>query len=127
MSDEASTWLQYARENLQVAQMTLEAGLLNPCLQNAQQAVEKALKALIVERTGELPPRIHNLPRLAEAVELGVDEKRMDFLAALTVFYIQTRYPEGMELLATATTRRKAEATLRKTEKTVQWLLSMLK
>ena len=33
MSDEASTWLQYARENLQVAQMTLGVGLLNPCLQ----------------------------------------------------------------------------------------------
>lgn len=27
MSDEASSWLQYARENLQVAQMALQAGL----------------------------------------------------------------------------------------------------
>jgi len=51
----------------------------------------------------------------------------MDFLAELSVFYIQTRYPEELESLATAATRGKADATLRKTEDTVKWLLSMLK
>lgn len=40
MSDEASIWLHYARENLQVAHMTLEAGLLNPCLQFVRSYVE---------------------------------------------------------------------------------------
>ncbi len=64
MSGEASVWLQYARENLQVAQMTLESGLLNPCLQNAQQAVEKALKALLVHRN-RLLQRTHG-PRVSE-------------------------------------------------------------
>ena len=33
MSDEATVWLQYAHENLQVAEMTLQSGLSNPCLQ----------------------------------------------------------------------------------------------
>lgn len=32
-----------------------------------QQAVEKALKAVIVRKTGALPPRVHNLLRLADS------------------------------------------------------------
>jgi len=47
MSAEARRWLGYAEENRRAAELCLQANLFNPCLQNAQQAVEKALKALI--------------------------------------------------------------------------------
>ena len=46
MSDEAREWLSYARENLRVAVLALDSCLFNSCLQNAQQATEKALKAI---------------------------------------------------------------------------------
>lgn len=46
-------WLTYAQENLEAAKLCLANGLYNTCLQNAQQAVEKALKAVIIK---------HNLP-----------------------------------------------------------------
>ncbi|GAI54775.1 unnamed protein product, partial [marine sediment metagenome] len=39
----------YADENLRSAKVLLDNKLFNPCLQNAQQAVEKMLKALLVE------------------------------------------------------------------------------
>lgn len=45
-SHDARLWMSYAEENLQMARMALEAGLHNPSLQNAQQATEKALKAI---------------------------------------------------------------------------------
>lgn len=48
MSDEARVWLEYAQENQQVAGLAYEAGIFNACLQNIQQAVEKALKAMRV-------------------------------------------------------------------------------
>lgn len=44
MKDDAKIWLQYSEENLQSAKLLLESGLLNPCLQNVQQCVEKLLK-----------------------------------------------------------------------------------
>jgi HEPN domain-containing protein len=84
MSDEAQVWLQYARENLQVAEMTLQAGLLNPCLQNAQQAIEKALKALLVSRSAPIK-RTHSIRdlnhdlRLAE-FETGMTEEDCELL-----------------------------------------------
>ena len=46
MFAEAREWLAYARENRQVAALSRDSGLFNPSLQNAQQAVEKALKAM---------------------------------------------------------------------------------
>ena len=49
MKDETSTWLRYAEENLAVARLSFEQGFFHACLQNAQQCVEKALKAIIIE------------------------------------------------------------------------------
>jgi HEPN domain-containing protein len=87
MSDEASAWLQYARENLQVAQMTLESGLLNPCLQNAQQAVEKALKAVLVHRSMPLKRThsIHDLERdlRMDGLETGLGEEDCELLDSI--------------------------------------------
>ena len=50
MKDETRTWLSYADENLDVAGLAFDHGHHNACLQNVQQAVEKYLKAVIVER-----------------------------------------------------------------------------
>ena len=49
MKDEARIWITYADENLNVSLLAFENGYLNACLQNAQQAVEKYLKAIIIE------------------------------------------------------------------------------
>jgi len=50
VKDETRMWLVYAQENLASALVLLESCLFNPCLQNAQQAVEKSLKAYLVEQ-----------------------------------------------------------------------------
>lgn len=94
MSDEAATWLQYARENLLVAEMTLQAGLLNPCLQNAQQAVEKALKAMRVQR--KMPPkRTHSIRDLNRDVAIGGLDTGLteDDCELLDSIYVGSKYP----------------------------------
>ena len=94
MSDEARVWLPYARENLQVAELTLDAGLLNPCLQNAQQAIEKALKALLIlrstpiKRTHSIRDLNHDL-QLAE-FETGLTEEECELLDSI---YVSSKYP----------------------------------
>lgn len=94
MSGESAAWLQYARENLKVAEMTLQAGLLNPCLQNAQQAVEKALKA-IRGRQGLVPKRTHSIRDLnrdltASGVMTGLGEDDCDLFDSI---YVSSKYP----------------------------------
>jgi len=52
MKDETKTWLDYADENLRSAKLLSDSELFNPCLQNVQQAVEKALKTVSLGRLG---------------------------------------------------------------------------
>ena len=94
MSDEASMWLQYARENLPVAQMTLGVGLLNPCLQNAQQAVEKALKAILIHRDMSLK-RTHGIRDLNRDLLRGGLETNLaeDDCELLDSIYVSSKYP----------------------------------
>lgn len=71
---------------------TAEAAPWGVCY-HAQQAVEKALKAVLVV-AGEDPPRTHNLVRLNAAVDppvLGVSDE--DTLATLTLWSVEQRYP----------------------------------
>jgi HEPN domain-containing protein len=94
MSDEAMVWLQYARENLRVAEMTFQAGLLNPCLQNAQQAVEKALKAIWICKTMPVK-RTHSVRELNRdlalaGLETGLTEEDCDLLDSI---YVSSKYP----------------------------------
>jgi len=127
MKEAAHKWAEQARYDLETARAMLAAERHLYVLFCCQQAMEKALKALIVERSGEFPPRIHSLPRLAQSCELSLDDEVVEFLAELSAFYVQTRYPEEIESLGVGITHEKAEAAFTKTEETMQWLFSMLK
>ena len=94
MSDEARAWLRYARENLQVAEMALQAGLLNSCLQNAQQTIEKALKAIRVQRNMSMN-RTHSIRDLsrdvtAAGLQTGLTEENCELLDSI---YVSSKYP----------------------------------
>lgn len=94
MKDETRIWITYADENLEVSALTLEHGHLNACLQNAQQAVEKYLKAVIIER--DLPfLRTHSVRELVrilvdQEIIPGISEDEMDLMDAI---YIPSKYP----------------------------------
>ncbi|WP_459947382.1 HEPN domain-containing protein [Desulfocastanea catecholica] len=46
MKDETKNWIAYAGDNLHSAIVLFESGLLNPCLQNIQQSVEKSQRTV---------------------------------------------------------------------------------
>ena len=50
MKDSTAKWIAFAEENLGCSQLVVESAYYNASLQNAQQAVEKALKALVIEK-----------------------------------------------------------------------------
>lgn len=94
MSDDTSVWLRYARENAQIAEMALESGLLNPCLQNAQQAVEKTLKAMRVCR-GLPARRTHSIRDLnRDLTAAGLDTNLTeDDCELFDSIYVSSKYP----------------------------------
>ena len=84
------------------------------------------MKALVAERSRELPPRIHNLVRLADAAALEMSDEQADFLRELSAYYIQTRYPEEVSDLGSQVKENEARRILDQTEEIVRWLSSML-
>ncbi len=84
MKDEAQIWLDYSEENLKSAKVLLASNLFNPCLQNTQQSVEKALKAVLSQISAPLK-KTHDILDLKITIEnsnifLDLTEDECDFL-----------------------------------------------
>lgn len=99
MKDESRVWLRYAEENLASADVLLQSQLLNPCLQNSQQAIEKSLKAVIVEH-GILVPRTHSVRELMMLIRshqfpIQMVEDELDLIDSI---YLPSKYPLGSAL-----------------------------
>jgi len=115
----ARKWLSKAQQDLVAAERILSAPPL-PGLScfHAQQAVEKALKAVAVHLGAEEIPRIHSLLELAQALrELGgtlpfSDEQ----LASLDPYAVQVRYPDSSE-----PSSRAAEQALQLAQEVYAW------
>jgi HEPN domain-containing protein len=99
MNDEARLWLKYAKENREVAAMALERGLYNPCLQNAQQAVEKSLKSAILAGGAPLV-KTHSIRKLRDdllhiGIDAGLSDDDCDLFDSI---YLPSKYPVGPAL-----------------------------
>lgn len=120
-------WNEQARYDLDTAKAMLDSGRYLYVLFCCQQAVEKAIKSVIALRTKKMPPRIHNLIRLAEKAGLEVEESRAEQFRLLTNYYIQSRYPGEIENLSSAADRTLAEEVVHYTEDILLWLSILLK
>ncbi len=92
-----------------------------------QQSVEKMLKGLAAQNSGRHPPRTHNLVKLAENAGLPLEKETAQHLSRLSGYYIESRYPDELQLLEKEADKSHAEEMLRKTEETLIWLKSRLK
>jgi len=119
-------WTERANYDLETARAMLKSRRFLYVLFCCQQAVEKMLKGVIAKRTEALPPRLHNLIRLAEHAEVEPEKEQTDFMRALSGYYIQTRYPDEIAALSRDLSRQMAQEVLNETEAMVQWLSSMI-
>ena len=116
-------WLERADYDLKTAEAMLSARRYLYVAFMCQQALEKILKAIIVEGGGEIL-RTHNLVRLAELAGAypEMNEDQQDFLADLTPFAIEARYGDYRSKLSEIIDRKKAGKYLIKAQKVYQWL-----
>jgi HEPN domain-containing protein len=87
-----------------------------------QQAVEKYLKGLIVERCGMFPPRTHDRSKLADVAMISPHDAQDLFPRTLTKYYVGTRYPEEVRMLANEATKDLAIHLLGQTKDLLRWL-----
>ena len=89
-------WFRFAQDDQKVAKILLEDGPWNMVCFHAQQGSEKALKAFLRERSGDVP-RVHSLGKLIEiCAKTDRTFLRLKSIAlSLDRYYIPTRYPEA--------------------------------
>jgi len=92
--DDPREWLNRARSNLMVARAEGPAIYLEDLCFNAQQAAEKAIKALLIQHNVEFP-YVHDLAELLTLLEQAGLEIPESVRQAerLTRFAVFTRYP----------------------------------
>ena len=127
MDEDVAYWKQLALMDLESSRRSLRGDSFLHCIFGCQQALEKLLKALVVRATGNAPPRVHNLIRLAALANVTLPRDQEQLLSKLSLEYIEMRYPEELEVIAELNNRSAAEDHLRQTEEMILWLEARMK
>ena len=102
MKKPVDDWMTFADIDLTAAEVLSDHSLTNVVAFHCQQAIEKYLKAFIIENDVPLQ-KIHDLIRLNEMVkevrDLGIDEEK---LAVINEVYFDSRYPGEFGLMPDA-------------------------
>lgn len=100
MKQISKEWLQASRDDLLVIAEIINLDHLTHLVAfHSQQAIEKALKAVLEEKSNHVP-RIHNLEKLFSTVKKYINiEASAELILELDKLYIDSRYPGDMGLL----------------------------
>ena len=122
MRPETEPWWRQAQADLETARRNLPLAYPYAVSWFAQQAAEKGLKALYLERLGRLAPYTHDLERLG--VDLNVPAPLATDLALLNPTFEMVRYPDVTSGLAPVDVITVAEARghLAAAERVITWI-----
>lgn len=120
-------WLKSAAHDLEVADTLFQNEKYDWCLFIGHLVIEKVLKAFYVQDKKEIPPKIHNLVRLAENTGIPFTYEQLALLADINDFNIETRYPDLKFSFCQTCTKEFTERYFLKIKETYKWLLSQMK
>lgn len=130
MREEAKLWWKHALKNIEVALRLLDEDFYSFAAFHAHQAAESALKALIIENLRELPPKVHSLIELANALkEESLDISPIeDDIKDLNPHYTISRYPDAANGVPSEVySRRMAEGCVKMAERILEWVISKMR
>ena len=77
----------------------------------------------VVVQTREIPPRIHNLVRLAQLARLELNKEQESFLRRFDVYQLEGRYPDSQQV---SINLKIAREEIQKAKEALQWLKAQL-
>lgn len=84
------------------------------------------MKDLVIDQTEQVPPKTHNLLRLASLANLELNDVQVNFLEELNQFQLQTRYPDEKFELYKIATKEYTSTKIEKLKETHKWLILKL-
>ena len=94
MKNEAKLWFDMAQEDWENALLLWKNHRYGLTIFSCQQAVEKILKAYIVEYKNKVPSKTHRIENLIEEAGLDLSEIQNPQVIELSKSYIRVRYPD---------------------------------
>jgi len=124
MKEETKNWLDQAKEHFDDMEYLYDGSRYSMAVYCAHQALEKILKAAVVELTNTLPPKMHKLDELARLSTLPMLKPWYEDLAEITRHFWRVRYPDFQAY--TYTSKAKIKPTVDKTREVYSWISARL-
>ena len=93
-ADVIKHWRKGAAEALDAAKLLANDGKYDLALFHCHLAVEKKMKAAVMEETGKPHPKVHNLSRLAQLIREDWPENDRELFTTLSEFSVAARYDD---------------------------------
>jgi HEPN domain-containing protein len=122
MDKSIENWLRSSDYDWKTASALYKSGRYLYVIFMCHLSVEKALKALVNLRTGQIPPKIHDLRVLARLTGMNIPEEYGMLISRLNEVSIPTRYPEDIKRLVKQYNRLVTERYLKETKGLLKWI-----
>ena len=120
-------WIESAKHDLETANTLFESHKYDWCLFIGHLVLEKALKAAFVKNnSGKIPPKIHNLVRLAELARIELNDEQLVFLDEVNDFNLEVRYPDFRNEFHNLCTNEFTEHYFSRIKEFYKWLISRI-
>lgn len=116
-------WIAGSDDALGTAELLINGGRYNFGLFFLHLTLEKALKAIVAKRTGDIPPKTHDLLLLARRAELVPPSDVFAVLGEFQVYCMAGRYPDTEPVTVD---NALAQRELARARKAYQWLHQQL-
>lgn len=129
MNSRAQYWLDTAQYDIETAHAMLETKRYLYVGFLCHLTTEKVLKAAIANDNEEtIPPKIHNLPKLATITGLfeKMTEEQRELLYELNQLNIEGRYPSYKEDMAKLLNEEICQQLIKRTEELICWIKQQL-
>lgn len=118
-------WLEFAKKDLESAEILLKGKAYEGSIWHCHQALEKALKAVIVEKRIKLR-KTHDLIGLVADAKIEVSKDISDFIDNLNPYYNPIRYPDAAMEAKFSYPKSVCQNILKTTKEVIKWLKTLI-
>jgi HEPN domain-containing protein len=122
MAKDATEWIKQADYDYDTAELMRQSGRNFYAVFMCHMAIEKALKALLLLRTGEIPPKTHNLFLLLSKIGIKPPEIIAENIIRLNEANVATRYPEELSEMIKVYDNETVIRILSQTKEALTWI-----
>jgi len=125
MAKNPAEWLKQADYDYDTAELMLQSGRNFYAVFMCHMAIEKGIKALLLLKTGEVPPKTHNLLLLLSKTGIKPSEPIAESIVKLNEANVATRYPEELTEMIKMYDDVTVKRIISQTKATLSWIKTL--